>query len=205
MFPDKAIIYLSICSVPSLFDDFEDLDGVKMTHFGKHLRHQKSKKPEVLVVPESDILSEDNVVSFLDLLDIERSDLDTIEFKEVIVSKKAGKLQGICIWFDVMFPTNETDPNSETIVLSTSPRSEATHWKQTVILLPDQAVDTIEEKTPVAIHLVVKRNENNPRHYNLDLTLLDAEKEEHPLPCFCHLTKCILTKAHLEQMEMECE
>lgn len=37
--------------------------------------------------------------------------------------------------------------------------------------------------------------------YNLQLELLDSEEMEHPLPCNCLLTKCILAKACLEQME----
>lgn len=39
--------------------------------------------------------------------------------------------------------------------------------------------------------------------YDLQLTLLDAEKEEHHLPCECHMTKCILMKTHLEKMQVE--
>lgn len=203
IFPDKAIIYLALCSVPSLFESFDELDGVKMSNFGKQLRLQKSKKPEVLVVPENDVLSKESAVSFLDLHDIQVEDLNEIEFKEVVVAKKPGKLQGVCVYFDVMFPTKDDDLQSETVVLRTSPESEPTHWKQTVILFPDHAVEEVEEKDPVAIHLIFKRNEANSRQYNLQMTLLDPTKVEHPLPCDCQLTKCILTKAHLEQMEVE--
>lgn len=203
IFPDKAIIYLTICSLPSLFDCYEELDGVKMASFGKLLRLQKSKKPEVLVVPQNDVLSKESVVAFLDLQDIQFEDLAELEHKEVLVANKPGHLQGVCVYFDVMFPTKDDDPQSETVVLKTSPESEPTHWKQTVILFPDNAVETIEEKDPVAVHLIFKRSEENPRHYNLQLSLLDPENVEHPLPCHCQMTKCILTKAHLQQMEVE--
>lgn len=33
------------------------------------------------------------------------------------------------------------------------------------------------------------------------MELLDSEEMEHPLPCHCLLTKCILAKACVEQME----
>lgn len=39
--------------------------------------------------------------------------------------------------------------------------------------------------------------------YNLQVSLLDPNEVEHPVPCSCDMTKCILTKAvmlkHVEQ------
>lgn len=35
--------------------------------------------------------------------------------------------------------------------------------------------------------------------YNLQLSLLDPEEVEHPVPCTCHMTKCILIKTVMQQ------
>jgi hypothetical protein len=48
LFPESATIYLAPCSVPGRFDKWENLSGVKMTSFAKHIRQQKSQKPEVV-------------------------------------------------------------------------------------------------------------------------------------------------------------
>jgi hypothetical protein len=35
--------------------------------------------------------------------------------------------------------------------------------------------------------------------YDLQLTLLDPAIEKHPMPCSCHMTKCIVLRTYLEQ------
>ena len=174
-----------------------------MTKFAEQLRLQKSQKPEILDVSAEDLLADDTVVVFLDLKDMSVSDLNLIEVKEVVVVKKPGKFQGLCLWFECLFPADDNDPASETVTLSTHPKDLSTHWKQTVILLPGEACEDLDVGDPIAFSLLIKRDEQNPRRYNLQFELLEAEKEEHSLPCDCIMTKCILTKAHLEKMEME--
>lgn len=196
LFPDRAIIYLSPCAVPSLFDDWENVSGIKMTKFAEQLRKQKSSKPEVLIVQKEHLLADDIVVAFLDLNDISPGELDRIDFNEVIVAKKDGKFQGVCLWFEVLFPSNDME---EDIVLSTHPQCAPTHWKQTVVPLPEN-IETVEPLTPIAFKLVIQRHPENYRHYNLILEILDPDEVEHPLPCDCHATKCILSKAHLASL-----
>mgnify|MGYP003530020246 CR=1 FL=1 len=107
LFPDRAIIYLSPCAIPSLFDNWENVSGVKMTKFAEQLRQQKSNKPEVLLIEKDHLLADEIVVAFLDLNDISPVELDKIDFKEVIVAKKDGNFQGVALWFDVLFPSND--------------------------------------------------------------------------------------------------
>lgn len=198
LFPDRAIIYLSPCSLPSLFDDWEDVSGIKMTKFAEQLRKQKSNKPEVVVVQKEHLLADDTVVAFLDLNDISPGELDRIDFNEVIIANKDGNFQGVCLWFDVLFPSNDME---EDVVLSTHPKCQPTHWKQTVIPLPEN-IETVEPSTPIAFKLAIQRHPANFRHYNLILEILDplSDDVEHPLPCDCNMTKCILSKAHLASL-----
>lgn len=198
MFPQNATINVAPCSVPSRFDHWSDVDGVKMTFFGKAMRMQKSQKPEILSVDKRDLLHEGTVMAWLDLKEVSRDDVSEFNFKEVIVVTSAGRLQGICIWFECEFPP---DDSGSTVVLSTSPFSERTHWKQTVIVLPEYAQEDVEERDPIAFSLVMKRNPLNSRQYNLEMTLLDSEDIEHQFPCDCIMTKCILAKAHLATIQ----
>lgn len=41
--------------------------------------------------------------------------------------------------------------------------------------------------------------------YNLQLSILDPEAVEHPLPCTCDLTKCLLIKSYMLQHPEESE
>lgn len=197
MFPQNATITVSPCSVPSRFD-WNDVDGVKMTYFGTCIRKQKSQKPEILVVGENDLLHEGTVLAWLDLKEVSGDDLSEINFKEVIVASSAGRYQGVCIWFECEFPADDC---GSSVVLSTSPFAPQTHWKQTVIVLPDHAQDDLEERDPIAFSLTLKRNQLNQRQYNIEMTLIDTEEIEHQLPCDCIMTKCILSKAHLATIQ----
>lgn len=196
MFPASASINLAPCSVPSRFEEWDLVDGVRMQSLAKAIRAQKSQKPEVLSLEEDNLLHDGTVMAWFDLKEITLADLEELTFKEVIVIERAGRYQGVCIWFDCEFPINEDAGDS--VVLSTSPHSSKTHWMQTVVVLPDEAHDDVEPKDPVAFSLLIKRNAENRRRYNMEMTLIDREDIDHSLPCDCIMTKCILTKAHLE-------
>nr|XP_040236045.2 protein arginine N-methyltransferase 6 [Anopheles coluzzii] len=200
MFPDTATLYVAPCSVPSRFDRWESLSGVSMRCFGRALREQNSGNPEVLTVAPEHLLYDGHIIAWFDLMEVTTEELNSIEVKDVIVASRSGKLQGFCIWFECTFPG---DGAEEQLQLSTSPSASETHWKQTVIPLPEDACEELEERDPVAFSLTMTRNKETNRRYDLQLTLLDAEKEEHHLPCECHMTKCILMKTHLEKMQVE--
>lgn len=198
LFPDRAIIYCSPCSLPSHFEDWSDVSGIKMTKFAEQLRKQKSSKPEILNINNDSLLADDTVIAFLDLNDVSALELDRLDFNEVIVAKRSGRFQGVCIWFDVLFPSADDNMGSENVTLSTHPQAAPTHWKQTIIPLPAN-IETLEPLSPVAFHLIIQRNPENSRQYHLLLEILDPSNDDvqHSLPCDCHMTKCILAKAHL--------
>ncbi|XP_053673039.1 protein arginine N-methyltransferase 6 [Anopheles nili] len=204
MFPDTATLYVAPCSVPTRFDQWENLAGVSMRCFGRALRDQNSGNPEVLTVAPQHLLHEGHIIAWFDLMEVSSEELNTFEVKDVLVAQRTGKLQGFCIWFDCTFPGNEQDHHMlEHTSLSTNPSAPETHWKQTVIPLPQEACEELEERDPVAFSLSMTRNKETKRRYDLQLTLLDPEKEEHHLPCECHMTKCILMKTHLEKMQVD--
>ncbi|KAJ6648288.1 putative protein arginine N-methyltransferase 6.1 [Pseudolycoriella hygida] len=199
MFPQNATINVAPCAVPTKFD-WNDVEGVKMTCFGEAIRTQGPPKPEILLIGEKDLRHDGTVMAWLDLKEVSADDIDEINFKEVIVTSFPGEYQGVCIWFECEFPADEFGAS---IVLTTSPFAQPTHWKQTVIVLPDNARGQcyLSEKEPVAFSLKLQRNPLNQRQYNIEMTLIDVEEIEHQLPCDCIMTKCILAKAHLKKIE----
>lgn len=202
MFPSSATLSIAPCMVPSRFSDWNNVDGVRMTSFANALRFQKSQTPEIITVNEKDLLHDGTIIAYLDLKDIQLDDLKEIEFKEVIVIDRPGRFQGVCIWFDCEFPI-ASDIDEHSTVLSTSPKMLETHWKQTVIVLPEIAHDDVEEKDPIGFLLKMKRNTDNVRRYTIELEIIDAmdsDEIDHQIPCDCRLTKCILIKTHLNSI-----
>lgn len=92
MFPESASIILAPCSVPSHFEDWDDVNGVKMQAFGEQLRQQKSQKPEVAVVRQEDLLHEGEVMCWLDLKDVTKGDLDELFYKDIIGRLASNKM-----------------------------------------------------------------------------------------------------------------
>lgn len=214
IFPETATIYTAPCrynnlyiltfflkeifsSVPSFYDDWDEVNGISMKHFASSLRRQSLKKPETILISPEHILSQPEIISWLDLKEVTKSDLDEIKTEILVVANKSDKFQGICIWFTCSFPSTKTEP----VILSTDPDDPPTHWKQTVIVLPDEAI--VEEKEPIAYEICLKRVKECHRRYNIELTLCDPEDVEHPEYCFCFFTKCILQRALIDKYENE--
>ncbi|XP_076645263.1 uncharacterized protein LOC143354805 isoform X1 [Halictus rubicundus] len=190
LFPSVAKLYASPCQLPSMYNFWDDIYGVSMKCIGQKYREMKSMKPEVLFVDDKDLLAEGKLLAWLDLQCIDIKELDLLGGEDYVsVCKKDGKYQGICIWFDAEFPGGSE--------LSTSPSSEATHWKQTAIVLPTDVEVTKGE--PIAFKLELRRNSIKPRQYNMELELLDAAEVDHEVPCNCYMTKCIVMKAYIEE------
>lgn len=157
---------------------------------GKEYRKIRSMKPEILLVNEKDLLAEGKLLAWLDLQCISLEELDQLGGEEYVsVCNKDGRYQGICIWFDVEFPDGSE--------LSTSPFYKATHWKQTVIVLPTDIEVTKNE--PIAFKLELTKSNANPRQYNIELLLLNAFEVEHEVPCSCHVPKCIVMRTYIEE------
>ncbi|CAH1116695.1 unnamed protein product [Phaedon cochleariae] len=197
MFPETATLYSTPCSVPSMYDFWENVNGVSMTHLGMKLREQASQKPVTEIVKPESILADPEVVIWMDLREVTLEDLDSIEMRHVAIANKKGKYQGICLWFTCTFPSKFTEPVS----LSTEPDEPPTHWKQTTIVLPSSI--GVEEGTPMAYDLALKKSQDNSRRYTIEVTMLDPSEVEHSEYCLCHMTKCILVRAMLEKYEKD--
>lgn len=194
LFPESACLYSAPCSIPSLFDNWEDVEGVSMKSFASKLRENASKKPITIVVHPDHIIADPEVVAWLDLKEITTKDLDNLNMRHVAVANRPGKYQGICLWFSCTFPSTNFEP----VILSTEPGSEETHWKQTVIVLPEEILIE-EEKRPIAYELDLKKSQGDCRKYQIQFTMLDEETVEHPEYCTCYMTKCILARAVLDK------
>ena len=198
MFPETAEIWAAPCSLPSHWDYWENVYGVNMKCAGLAYRNIKSQQPDIALIKPEDLLSTAHLIKAFDLTQITSQELDSIDSKTIVVAKKNGLYQAICVYFICTFPSFDCDKNgSVTVTLSTAPAEPETHWKQTIIALPEQI--EIESKEPIAWEMSIVRDMQYRRHYDIRVTLLDASTENHPLPCNCYLTKCIVIKTYLEQ------
>ncbi|XP_044745394.1 protein arginine N-methyltransferase 6 [Coccinella septempunctata] len=195
MFPESATLFAAPISVPSYFEKWSELDGISMNTFGEKIRNEASKKPVISTVEADCLLSDPEIVTWIDLKQVTQEELKSIEAEHLVVCNKSGKYQGICLWFSCTFPSQDTEP----ITLSTSPEDSETHWKQTTIVLPTEI--EVETGAPVAFKLSMKASEDSYRKYNLEVTMQDPNEIQHPEYCPCYMTKCIVVRAMLDKYE----
>lgn len=178
-----------------MFHTWDSVDGVSMKTFGQKLRCEAAQKPITELIGLDQVLAEPEVVCYIDLREVTHEDLSSFKLRHLAVVNKAGKYQGICLWFACTFPAYSTEP----VTLSTEPGEPDTHWKQTVVVLPNEY--EVEEGAPIAYDICFSRCTSSERRYEIQVTMLDAEEIEHPEYCNCYMTKCILVKAMLEKYE----
>ncbi|XP_034949791.1 probable protein arginine N-methyltransferase 1.2 [Chelonus insularis] len=189
LFPNIAKMYAAPCQLPSMYDFWDNVHGVKMQCIGNKIRQQKKSKPEIMLVDDRDLLADPKILAWIDLKTAITVDLDIIGGQDLVFPcQQSGKLQGVCIWFEVEFPDGS--------LLSTSPSDYPTHWKQTSIPMPNSA--EVVEGEPLAFRITLNRDMKDKRKYNLELIVLNPDETEHEIPCDCYMTKCIVTKQYME-------
>lgn len=192
MFPDECSIYVALCELPEYHDTWDEFHSFNLSSFGKKLRNSLQSEPQICYIKDEVLLSKPIKIFTFEPKYVEKQDLEIISDRHVLPAARNGKYQGLCLWFTVSFPSS-----GEKIILSTSPSSQKTHWKQTVIVFPDEI--PVEEFEPVAFDLCLRKN--GPRTYEISYTAADAEESTHLIPCDCYRMKCQIIKAYLNKEE----
>ena len=194
LFPEEASIWCAPCSLPQQYDFWNDIAGCRMQTVGKMWRHQKSQEPQIFQINQTDLMSDPYELCIFDLKNLTSAELDSLSKSFIAAASREGNYHGLCLWFTCRFPCAH---DGESVTLSTAPNYPGTHWKQTVVMLPDGR--HAEEGMPIAWEIKIERKPESRRHYNIECVELDPERISHPIPCKCYMTKCIVAKAFLEQ------
>lgn len=133
MLPGSCTLYMAALSNEQIYNErinfWNDVYGFKMTSM------KKDVLSEVLV---KDVNSQ-SVIS--DVFEIKTFDIGTCTIEEAqavhnsfqLRMTSSGAVHGLVFWFDCYFTVDKKSP----ISLSTSPHAEATHWKQSILLLKE--------------------------------------------------------------------
>ena len=118
-------------------------------------RQRTVGSPEIQVLKPEQLLSDPQVVAEFDLARVRASDLIRVTKRSFVSVTRDGVFQGIALWFDTWFaPKTELGSNllGNEVVLKTGPFDEATHWKQTVLVLPKREADPDQQADEGWIH-----------------------------------------------------
>ena len=164
MYPSSANIYASPCNMSSLFDQkvnyWGNVHGLDFSPIAPLATEKLLSKPYIDIIQSEQLLSDRVLVKHVDIKTVTVEELHCIFSQVVFPIKSDGILQGFCIWFDVVFEGSE-----ETVVLDTAPGLPGTHWKQTILLLPEHF--EINEGIELPAMITIAADSDNHRHYNL--------------------------------------
>ena len=110
--------------------------------------HEVSESPQIELVSEDSVISIPQEVWRCNLMQVRVEDLafidKALEFSvqsavdPAATSQADLAMHGICLWFSVGGGVEEASPDAGTPeILSTGPADPPTHWKQSVICLPE--------------------------------------------------------------------
>ncbi|XP_047500393.1 protein arginine N-methyltransferase 1-like [Penaeus chinensis] len=143
VFPSEARIFACPCSLQSLYKEqinyWDNVYGFNMSAVKQFALRSKMIKPEVCLIPESDLLSEPTCIKKFNLRWVTEEEVKLFSETTFVGITKSGSYQGLCLWFECDFEgywySEEGEEQGTLITLSTSPMSPPTHWKQTVVVL----------------------------------------------------------------------
>ncbi|XP_041669520.1 protein arginine N-methyltransferase 6 [Cheilinus undulatus] len=177
--PNKAELYISPISDPVLEDRLsfwftvKDRYGVDMsTMFDFARKCIMNSDISVTSVHVEDVLSHPARFAELDLNSVTVDDLRSVTGNFTCRSFGSAAVSGFCVHFTVTFPCPDRP-----LVLSTSPSTSETHWKQAVLYL-DAPVEVVQD-TVLSGEVRMFPSEESARHIciNVDYTIGEQKRQ----------------------------
>jgi len=161
IFPDRASLYLTAIEDQKYFEDkinfWDDVYGFDMSCIKK----MALTEPLVDCCDPKQIISSTHPILDIDLYTVKKEDLDFSSKFELKITHDEY-CHALVAYFTVQFSKTHTK-----IRFSTGPKSDYTHWKQTVFYYEEPIVCNADDSITGDIH--VKRNAKNPR--DIDITI----------------------------------
>lgn len=174
MFPSSASLFICPVSMKKFhkenFDGWSNMYGFDLSSLIHPLKQKLLREPQIVTLEPSQLLATPELVSHLELQFVEPEDVRNIVGNVKFNVSKNDVLHGFACWFKVDF----NGPVCHT--LDTSPEMPETHWKQSVILLPDALL--VSKGEEVLCNLYLQQDPGTPRRYNISLEIPEGEMSE---------------------------
>jgi protein arginine N-methyltransferase 1/protein arginine N-methyltransferase 6 len=148
----------------------EPYDGLDLSAFLPSVAAAALAAPLITALVPSQLVAPAREVAVIDLTTTTLAELEEVGGAALqFCAHQTATVHGYALWFTVEFPDCE-------IELSTSPASELTHWKQTVVLLPEMLAATAGQSRLDA-RIWLRKDADNPRECAIELELIDEAEE----------------------------
>ena len=179
MLPSRSVIKLAGLSDQALYDKhvtfWNDVYGYSMSS----LKSECITEPLITVVKSENLCSNDVSVAEIDSMTCTRESTHLLECDVVLKISKTTVMHAIVGWFDCFFDHKRLNEGNNSVVLSTSPKTESTHWKQTVFLLKTPV--EVKEGSDFCMKVSISRPKHEDRALKVDIVFPDKSKQEYVL------------------------
>ena len=120
-------------------------------------------------IEPSQLVQEAQLIQSIDLRTVKKDDLRLMRSLCKFQMENTCIISGFCFWFDCYFSTNNNSSILRSPRLTTSPHASKTHWKQSLVFLPQDIYPLKGDIVPVNIK--IKQSAENHRRYQLTIVL----------------------------------
>lgn len=149
-----------------MWKDYFDLN---LSPLLPHIKNSNLTDCIIQTIEPSQLVHDAQLIQSIDLRTIRLDDLQTMRSICEFNIDNTCIISGLCFWFDCYFSSNNNSLILRSTRLTTSPHSSKTHWKQTLVFLPDDICPLKGEIVPV--HIKLKQSTNNRRQYQLTISI----------------------------------
>lgn len=143
-----------------------------------YIKNSDLRQYVVETIESSQLVQEGQLIQSIDLRTVKKDDLRSMRSFCEFQIENTCIISGFCFWFDCYFSTNNNSSILRSTRLTTSPHSTKTHWKQTLVFLPQDLYPLKGDIVPVNIKL--RQSNENHRHYQLTIVLKKIKENSNP-------------------------
>ena len=148
---------------------WKDYFGLNMSPFVEHIKNSDLNECVVETIEPSQLVHDAQLIQSIDLRTVRIDDLRSMRAFCEFDIENTCIISGFCFWFDCYFSATNNSSILRSTRLTTSPHASQTHWKQTMVFLPEDIYPLKGDTVPVNIKL--KQSSENRRHYNLTIAI----------------------------------
>jgi|APGre2960657444_1045066.scaffolds.fasta_scaffold01283_12 2-polyprenyl-3-methyl-5-hydroxy-6-metoxy-1,4-benzoquinol methylase len=171
MLPSEARVFAAPVNMDAWatehFQFWTSVDGFDLSAFVPHVAAAAVQEPLVTLVEASQLLAPPCRAASIDCATVSIGELSETGGLCRFRASRSGIVHGYALWFELTFPGCDA-------VLSNAPGQPPTHWKQTVVLLPEMLMATAEVTT-LDCSLVLRKDRLLPRACEIELEVLGQD------------------------------
>lgn len=175
IWPSNAKLFLVPCSTQDLYDKkitvWHEQYGFDFTPALKLAKDEFLSRPIYNhVFDMEDCLSEPQALMNFDMMELSINDIEHYTPSFTFYIAEDALMYGFCSWFEVVFGGVPLSNGTSYVTLSTSPKSDLTHWKQDLFLLDDPIA--VRKGYCIDGSISIKRNPEYRRHLSVTFAFL---------------------------------